>query len=29
MIENALESAMLKFDDIEGIAVTCGPGSLT
>ena len=29
MIENALKSAMLKFDDIEGIAVSCGPGSFT
>ncbi|MEE1239351.1 MAG: tRNA (adenosine(37)-N6)-threonylcarbamoyltransferase complex dimerization subunit type 1 TsaB [Acutalibacteraceae bacterium] len=29
MIENALNSAMLKFDDIEGIAVNCGPGSFT
>lgn len=29
MIENSLKSAMLKFDDIEGIAVTCGPGSFT
>lgn len=29
MIENALNSAMLKFDDIEGIAVSCGPGSFT
>lgn len=29
MIENALKSAMLKFEDIEGIAVSCGPGSFT
>lgn len=29
MIENALSSAMLSFDDIEGIAVSCGPGSFT
>lgn len=29
MIENSLKSAMLKFDDIEGIAVTRGPGSFT
>ncbi len=29
MVENALKSAMLGFDDIEGIAVNCGPGSFT
>lgn len=29
MIENALSSALLKFDDIKGIAVSCGPGSFT
>ena len=29
MIENTLKSAMLKFDDIEGIAISCGPGSFT
>lgn len=29
MIENALNSAMLKFNDIDSVAVSCGPGSFT
>lgn len=29
MIESTLSSALLKFEDIEGIAVSCGPGSFT
>ncbi len=29
MVESTLKSALLKFDDITGIAVNCGPGSFT
>lgn len=29
MIENTLSAALLSFNDIEGIAINCGPGSFT